>query len=108
MSSLANPVETVHLSPLIILHHLLVLSPLKLPHQLHNWTEQEYILWLEKHQNEKERLALLEACVDDQVVTLSQGSASDKETGVLAEEYVKLVKEILVHARHEDVSPAAT
>ncbi|ORX36009.1 Golgi transport complex subunit 5-domain-containing protein [Kockovaella imperatae] len=65
--SLTNPVETVHLPPLIILHHIIVLSPLLLPHQVHHWTESEYVLWLQKHEP-AQQLDLLEKAVNDQAV----------------------------------------
>jgi hypothetical protein len=90
VSSLANPVETVHLPPIIVLHHIIVLSAFRLPHEVHGWTEAEYVLWLQKHEDEKERLELLEKAVEDQ----AQGDGED--------ETVKLIKEVLVHARHED------
>jgi hypothetical protein len=85
LSSLSNPVETVHLPPLIVLHHIIVLSPLLLPHEVHTWSEAEYVLWVQNH-DEKEQLALLEKAVDDQE----------------GDDTVKLIKEVLVHARHED------
>ncbi|WVR05941.1 hypothetical protein IAU60_002967 [Kwoniella sp. DSM 27419] len=96
VASLANPVETVHLPPLIVLHHIIVLSPLRLPHEVHSWTEQEYVLWVFKHDDPVEQLALLEKAVDDQL-----GSEPDQEEDV----YVRLVREVLLHARHEDESP---
>jgi len=96
IASLANPVETVHLPALIVLHHIIVLSPLRLPHEVHGWTEAEYVLWVQKHQDEREQWALLEKAFDDQV---------GKE-GVDGEEaFVRLLREVLEHARHEDQSP---
>lgn len=50
--------------PLIILHHILVRSPLPLPHQLHNWTEPEYARWVEAH-TEQETWTLVEKGVRD-------------------------------------------
>ena len=97
ISSLANPVETVHLPSLIVLHHIIVLSPLRLPHEVHGWSEQEYFLWVQKHEHEEEQLALLEKAVNDQLV----GEADKGE-----EAYVKLIREVLEHARqHQEVSP---
>ncbi|KAK4685489.1 conserved oligomeric Golgi complex subunit 5, partial [Tremellales sp. Uapishka_1] len=94
ISSLANPVETVHLPPLIILHHLIVLSPLDLPHQVHKWSEMEYVAWLDKHSDEETRLGLVESSVDRQVGKDGEG------------EFVRLIREVLEHARHEEGSPA--
>ncbi|CAD6576183.1 MAG: hypothetical protein TREMPRED_001604 [Tremellales sp. Tagirdzhanova-0007] len=96
VTSLANPVETVHLPALIVLHHIVVLSPFKLPHEVHGWTEAEYMLWVQKHTDEREQWGLLEKAVDDQM----RESSGGKE-----EAFVKLIKEVLEHARHEEQSP---
>ncbi|KAK8865981.1 hypothetical protein IAR55_001131 [Kwoniella newhampshirensis] len=98
VETLDNPVQTVHIPPLIVLHHIIVLSPLRLPHEVHGWTEQEYVLWIAKHEEEEEQLNLLEKAVDDQVA----GSDSDEGEGM----YVRLVREVLIHARHEDETPS--
>jgi hypothetical protein len=98
-ASLANPVETVHLPPLIVLHHILVLSPLRLPHEVHGWSEAEYALWVQKHRDEKEQWALVENAVNGQIGAEGESEGEDAK-------FVKLVREVLVHARHEDQSPA--
>ncbi|KAI9635240.1 Golgi transport complex subunit 5-domain-containing protein [Dioszegia hungarica] len=105
VSSLTNAVETVHLPPLITLHHIIVLSPLRLPHELHGWTEQEYFLWVQKHADEKEQWDLLEKAVDDQIDGTSSGKVKGKEPEEGDEEekkFVRIVKEVLEHARHRD------
>ena len=79
-----------------MLHHVVVLSPFKLPHEIHGWTEAEYVLWVQKHTDEREQWGLLEKAVDDQM----RDSSGGKE-----EAFVKLIKEVLEHARHEDQSP---
>ena len=97
---LANPVETVHLPALIVLHHIVVLSPLLLPHQALIWSEAEYVLWVQKHTDEREQWDLLERAVDDQLIKgYEQGEIEDND------KYVKLIREVLDHARHEDQSP---
>jgi hypothetical protein len=64
---------------------------------VHGWSEQEYFLWVQKHEHEEEQLALLEKAVNDQLV----GEADKGE-----EAYVKLIREVLEHARqHQEVSP---
>ena len=98
VASLANPVETVHLPALVVLHHIIVLSPLRLPHEVHGWSEAEYVLWLQSHENEKEHWSLLEKAVDDQV---GQGAGSGEGEGV----HIRLIREVLEHARAEDQSP---
>ena len=100
INSLANPVETVHLPPLIVLHHIIVLSPLRLPHEVHGWSEAEYALWVQKHQDEKEQWTLVENAVNGQIGANGEGEGEDAR-------FVRLVREVLVHARHEDHSPAA-
>ncbi|KIR55564.1 hypothetical protein I315_02153 [Cryptococcus gattii Ru294] len=95
LESLANPVETVHIPPLIVLHHIIVRSPLLLPHEFHGWSESEYVLWIEKHKDEKEQWELVERTVEDQHVT-------HNEEEMKVDIYVKLIKEILAHARHDE------
>jgi hypothetical protein len=102
---LTNAVETVHLPPLIIMHHIIVLSPLRLPHEAQGWSEQEYFAWIQKHPDEREQWDLLEKAVDGQVVR-SEASNGDKgETRDTADEEaesVRILKEVLEHARCRD------
>lgn len=76
---------------------------MKLPHQVYGWSESEYVLWLQKHQDGKEHWALLEKAVDDQVERGMEdpGLADGKGEEV----FVRLIREVLEHARHEDQSP---
>lgn len=106
VETLDNPVQTVHVPPLIVLHHIIVLSPLRLPHEVHGWTEQEYVLWVGKHEDEEERLSLLEKAVDDQVSSAERaadGGDGDGGEGM----YVRLIREVLIHARHDEGTPGA-
>jgi len=59
---------------------------LQLPHQIHEWSEQEYILWIDKHSDE-EGWRLLEKAVDGQ----RQGQG--------AEEWRILIRDVLKAAR---------
>jgi hypothetical protein len=106
VSTLTNAVETVHLPPLIILHHIVVLSPLRLPHELHGWSEQEYFLWIQKHRDEREQWDLLEKAVDDQVDGKAEPEGKEEEKGEKEEEeekkYIEILKEVLVHARSRE------
>lgn len=86
VESLADRTQTAGLAPLLVLHHIVVLSPLQLPHQVHSWTEAEYALWVDKHTPE-EGWRLLEKAVDGQ---------RDGEGGV---EWRALIKKVLERAR---------
>lgn len=117
-STLTDAVETVHLPPLILLHHIIVLSPLRLPHEVHRWTEQEYFLWVQKHTEEKEQWDLLEKAVDEQLPSEDKekingepggqvNGDTKKREGETEEEgekrrYVGIIKEVLRHARGRD------
>ncbi|KAH9485273.1 Conserved oligomeric Golgi complex subunit 5 [Psilocybe cubensis] len=46
---LASESHTAGLPPLIVLHHILVRSPIPLPHKLHGWQEAEYVRWVDEH-----------------------------------------------------------
>ena len=53
LRALALPDQTAGLSPLIILDHILVRSPLPLPHKLHGWHESQYVRFVEEHTEEE-------------------------------------------------------
>lgn len=94
LKTLANPVETVHLPIAVVLHHIIVHGPLRLPHEVHGWSEAEYVLWLQKHSS-SEVIDLVEKAVDGQL----DGAEEDEET-------VKLVREVLVHAKEAEAEEA--
>nr|ODN79109.1 hypothetical protein L203_06087 [Cryptococcus depauperatus CBS 7841] len=96
LKSLAHPTETAHIPPLIVLHHIIVRSPLRLPHEIHGWTEAEYALWIEKHKDEREQWEFVEKAVNDQ--TEGEVEGGDGDDGV----YMRLIKEVLAHARHDN------
>lgn len=83
---MSHPEETAGLPALILLHHIIVLSPLQLPYQIHEWSETEYALWVDKHTPE-ECWTLLEKAVDGQ------------REGQGAQEWRSLIREVLAHAR---------
>lgn len=136
IASLRNPVETVHLPPLVVLHHIIVLSSnpsqshfqkknqgeaiqavgLKLPHEMNGWTEVEYVAWAMKHQDQEERLALVEKAIEGQVGGLKSAEADAEAVeaaGVKAEGgdgrewYVSLIREVVEHARQSEGTPLA-
>ena len=98
-SSLANPVETVHLPALIVLHHIVVGSSFRLPHEVHGWSEAEYALWTQKHTDETEQWALLESAIEGQLT--DEAKNGQGEDGM----YLKLIRDVLGHARHDDHTP---
>lgn len=88
-----------------MLHHIVVLSPLRLPHELHGWTEQEYFLWIQKHQDEKEQWDLLEKAIDDQIDGKAVPEGKEGKDGKEEDEekkYIEILKEVLVHARSRE------
>lgn len=98
-AGIVNPVETVHLPPLVVLHHVIVRSPLRLPHEVHGWSEHEYVLWVDKH-TEEDAWDLLEKGVDGQVENAGAGKTKTAADGDEDAEAVGTVKEVLEHARH--------
>lgn len=93
LKTLANPVETVHLPIAVVLHHVIVHGPLRLPHEVHGWSEAEYVLWLQKHTG-PEIIDLVEKAIEGQIE--GDGDASEDE------ETIKLIREVLVHAKEGD------
>ncbi|KAG1765762.1 Golgi transport complex subunit 5-domain-containing protein [Suillus occidentalis] len=61
-ASLAGPTHAANLPPLVVLHHILVRSPLPMPHVMHGWQEAEYVRWVEEHSKE-DAWGLVEAAV---------------------------------------------
>lgn len=59
---LASADRTSGLPPLIVLHHILVRSPMPLPHSLHGWSEAEYVRWVDEHSGE-EALSLIDGAL---------------------------------------------
>jgi hypothetical protein len=80
-ASLASPTHAANLPPLVVLHHILVRSPLPLPHIIHGWQEAEYVRWVEEHRKE-DAWGLVEAAL------------VGKEG-----EFVELARKVLMQAR---------
>ncbi|KAN0090816.1 Golgi transport complex subunit 5 domain containing protein [Tylopilus felleus] len=90
---LASPKRTAGLAPLVVLHHILVRSPLPLPHVLHGWQEAEYVRWVDEHSSE-EALSLIESSITHW--EKGDRNGQDAETAV---EYVSLARAVLRTAR---------
>ncbi|KAI0769620.1 Golgi transport complex subunit 5-domain-containing protein [Trametes elegans] len=98
-AALASPKHTAGLPPLIVLHHILVRSPITLPHALHGWAEAEYVRWVEEH-TEEEAWTLVEGdVVHWEKITEAEGG----DPGAAAE-YVQLARAVLANAQQR---PAA-
>jgi conserved oligomeric Golgi complex subunit 5 len=90
-SRLAEPAATAGLPPLVVLHHVLVRSPIPLPHTLHGWQAPEYVRWVEGH-SEEEALTLAEGGIAHWEKT------SEMEGRDPAAEYVVLARSVLANA----------
>ncbi|KIY65678.1 hypothetical protein CYLTODRAFT_492125 [Cylindrobasidium torrendii FP15055 ss-10] len=87
-SQLVLPQYTMGLPPLIVLHHILVRSPIPLPHSLHGWQESEYVRWVEEH-------------TEEEAWTLVDGVLSHWEklpSGEDGQEYLQLARQVLAAA----------
>lgn len=74
---------------------------LALPHALQDpvWTEAEYVRWLEEHQGEGERLALVRSCLPKWEVEVKKRREKEKAGGKGDEvDYVGLVRAVLENA----------
>ncbi|KAI0044340.1 hypothetical protein FA95DRAFT_1497209 [Auriscalpium vulgare] len=93
-AQLALPQYTAGLPPLIVLHHILVRSPVDLPHTLHGWKEAEYVRWVEEH-DATEALTL----IDGGLAHWEQVNAAEGGDAAAAAEYVGLARTVLRIAR---------
>ncbi|TFK54291.1 hypothetical protein OE88DRAFT_1654898 [Heliocybe sulcata] len=91
-AQLASPQHTQGLPPVIVLHHIMVRSPIPLPHTLHGWQEAEYVRWVEEH-SEEEALALIEGGLSHWE-KINEAEGQDPSTAM---EYVQLARTVLVH-----------
>ncbi|KAF7362065.1 Conserved oligomeric Golgi complex subunit 5 [Mycena venus] len=92
-AQLASPKHTAGLPPLIVLHHILVRSPVPLPHSLHGWQEAEYVRWVDEH-SEEEAWTLIEGGLSHW--EKMQESEGEKGSGL---EYVELARRVLSNAQ---------
>ena len=82
--------HTSGLPPLIVLHHILVRSPIALPHSLHGWAEAEYVRWVEEH-SEEEAWSLVEG----DLAHWEQIAKAEGTDTAEASEYVQLARAVL-------------
>jgi len=91
---LASSTHTTGLPPLIVLHHILVRSPIPLPHKLHGWQEAEYVRWVDEH-SEEESWSLVEGGLTH----WEKVSETEGKDMASAMEYVNLAKTVLKNAQ---------
>jgi conserved oligomeric Golgi complex subunit 5 len=91
-AQLGSPSYTSGLPPLIVLHHILVRSPIPLPHNLHGWQEAEYVRWVEEH-TEEEAWSLIESGLSHWEKVSEEENDSRK-----AVEYIQLARIVLTSA----------
>ncbi|KAJ8077048.1 hypothetical protein PM082_001471 [Marasmius tenuissimus] len=87
---LASAAHTSGLPPLIVLNHILVRSPLPLPHTYHGWQDAEYVRYVDEH-SEQQVWSLVESGLD----RWEKLSANDETNMEEAEEYVELARKVL-------------
>ncbi|KAG6920111.1 hypothetical protein DXG01_010179 [Tephrocybe rancida] len=92
-SMLAEPERTAGLPPLIVLHHILVRSPMPLPHNLHGWQEAEYVRWVGEH-TDGEAWSLIEGGLSH----WEKISESEGLDNTVAKEYIQLARTVLQNA----------
>lgn len=92
-SQLVSSKYTAGLPPLIVLHHILVRSPISLPHSLHGWAEAEYVRWVEEH-SEEEAWTLVEG----DLVHWEQVAKAEGTDTTTAAEFVQLARTVLHNA----------
>ncbi|KAJ3749149.1 Golgi transport complex subunit 5-domain-containing protein [Lentinula detonsa] len=90
---LANPTYTSGVPPLIVLHHILVRSPLPLPHSLHGWQEAEYVRWVDEHSEEEAR-----TLVEGGLSHWEKMAETEDKYAKEAEEYITLARTVLKNA----------
>ena len=96
---LSSPSNTAGLPPLIVLHHILVRSPLPLPHALHGWSEAEYVRWVDEH-TEEEALTLIDGVLTHWEKVNDAGEESSTLDRDASKEFVVLAHEVLDVATH--------
>jgi hypothetical protein len=89
-AQLADSKSTAGVPKLLVLHHILVRSPLQLPHRLHGWQEAEYVAWLQEH-SEEEALTLVESDLMHWE-KLNEGSETERLEGSI---YVNRARSVL-------------
>lgn len=87
---MAEPKYTAGLPPLIVLHHILVRSPIPLPHSLHGWQEAEYVRWVDEH-SDAEAWTLVESGL----AHWEKISGSEGKEKAVADEYIRLARTVL-------------
>jgi len=89
-----------------VIHHIIVCSSqpvLTLPHALNDWSEAEYVRWIDDHE-ERDRHQLIEGCIPKWEAEVKRYEEKKKSGAVLPEndngvDYVLLVRTVLDNAK---------
>ncbi|KIY53032.1 hypothetical protein FISHEDRAFT_63466 [Fistulina hepatica ATCC 64428] len=95
-AQLASRKFTAGLPPVIVLHHILVRSPIPLPHTLHGWQEAEYVRWVDEH-SEEEAWTLIEGGLAHWEKMAESEGKDPKD----AQEYIDLARTVLFNAQNQ-------
>jgi conserved oligomeric Golgi complex subunit 5 len=76
------------------LHHILVRSPVPLPHTLHGWQEAEYVRWVDEH-SEVEAQTLVEGGLSHWE-KIAEAEGKDPSAAM---EYIQLARMVLANAK---------
>lgn len=93
-NQLAKPELTLGLPPIVVLHHIMVRSPVPLPHKLHGWQESEYVRWLDEHTAEESWTLIDGGLSHWEKISETEGTGTTE-----AKEYVDLAREVLQKCR---------
>ncbi|CAH7682807.1 Golgi transport complex subunit 5-domain-containing protein [Phakopsora pachyrhizi] len=64
---------------LVILHHLIVRDHIKLPHQINQWSEAEYVRWVEEHPVKSDRIKLINESLSKNLSINNYGNDNDDQ-----------------------------
>jgi conserved oligomeric Golgi complex subunit 5 len=79
-----------------VLHHILVRSPIPLPHSLHGWQEAEYVRWVDEH-SEAEARTLVESGLSHWEKMAEADGIDSREASL----YIGLARTVLRNSLHE-------
>ncbi|KAG8904488.1 hypothetical protein FRB99_001664 [Tulasnella sp. 403] len=108
-ASLVLEDRTAGLPSLIVLHHILVRSPLPLPHVLHGWKVDEYVRWVDEH-TEQEAFTLVDGCLSRWEATAEEDEhlEGDDFIGAVKDEWLMYSDNAADYTRHAPIGFGAS